>query len=90
VEQQLKRKGKSYTLKNNNNSSNYSSFKWKDNKKGGNFLSRSKDFKENQSKNPKDPKDSRKSNSNPSTSKPKGKDSNIKCFKCLGRGHVVS
>jgi len=80
VEQQLKRKGKLSTWKNNN--SNYSSSKWKDNKKGENFWSKSKDSKENK-KDSKDPKDCKKSNSNPSTSNPKGKDSNIKCFKCL-------
>jgi len=34
--------------------------------------------------------DYKKSNSNPSTSNPKGKDSNIKCFKCIGRGHIAS
>ena len=89
VEQQLKRKGKSSTWQ-NNNFSKFSSSKWKDNKKGGNFWSKSKDFKANQNKDSKDPKDFKKSTSNPSTSNPKGKDSNIKCFKCLGRGHIAS
>jgi len=87
VEQQLKRKGKFFTWKNNNNS-NYSSSKWKDNKKDENFLSKSKDSKENQ-KDSKDPKDFKKSNFNPFTLNPKGKDSNIKCFKCLGRDHIA-
>jgi len=49
-------------------------------------FSESKDFKENQNK---DPKDLKKSNSTLS-SNPKRKESNIKFFKCLGRGHIVS
>jgi len=53
-------------------------------------LSKSKDSKENQNKDSKDPKDFKKSNSNPFTSNPKGKDLNIKYFKCLGRGHIAS
>jgi len=85
----LKRKGKSSTWK-NSHSSNYSFSKWKDNKNSNNFWSKSKDSKENKNKDSKDPKDFKKSNSNPSTSNPKGKDSNIKCFKCLGRGHIAS
>jgi len=88
VEQQLKRKDKYSTWKNNN--SNYSSSKWKENKKGENFWSKSKDFKENQNKDSKDPKDFKKSISNPSPSNPNGKDSNIKCFKCLGKSHIAS
>jgi len=88
VEQQLKRKGKFSALKNNNLT--YSSSRLKDNKKGGNFWSKSKDSKKIQNKDSKDPKDFMKSNVNPSTSNPKGKDSNIKCIKCLGRGHIAS
>jgi len=70
MEQQLKRKEKFSTWKNNN--SNYFSSKWKDNKKDENFWSKSKDSKKNK-KDSKDPKDFKKSNSNPFTSNPKGR-----------------
>jgi len=83
VEQQFRRK-EQYSY--HDKSYSYSSYKWKDIEKSKGSRPRSKDFKENQYK---DLKDFKKSDSTLSSLKPTRKESNIKCFKCLGRGHIA-